>query len=107
MKSRRREGNTRSRLILTLGLAVGLPPLPLIVVSFKPVNSIQRGKQVEALIHRDFQYVLASSAKKINGKAYEMADQAREAFPSETDSDDDKRKKLDLLLARNPWFEHA
>jgi len=107
MKSKRREGNTRLRLILTLGFAVVLPALALIVVSFKHVKSIQRGKQVEALIHRDFQYVLASSAKKINGKAYEMADQAREAFPSETDSDDDKRKKLDLLLAKNPWFEHA
>jgi signal transduction histidine kinase len=107
MKSKRREGNTRFRLVLTLGFAVVLPALALIVVSFKHVNSIQRGKQVEALIHRDFQYVLASSAKKINGKAYEMADQAREAFPSESDSDDDKRKKLDLLLAKNPWFEHA
>jgi signal transduction histidine kinase len=106
MKSKR-EGNTRSRLVLTLGFAVVLPALALIVVSFQHVKSIQRDKKVEALIHRDFQYVLAGSAKKINVKAYDMADQAREAFPSESDSDDEKRRKLDLLLAKSPWFEHA
>jgi signal transduction histidine kinase len=103
----KREGNTRSRLVLTLGFAVVLPALALIVVSFQHVKSIQRDKKVEALIHRDFQYVLAGSAKKINVKAYDMADQAREAFPSESDSDDEKRRKLDLLLAKSPWFEHA
>ena len=92
---------------MTLGFAVVLPALALIVVSFKHVKSIQRDKKVEALIHRDFQYLLANSAKKINGKAYELADQARDAFPSENDSEDEKRRKLDLLLAKSPWFEHA
>ena len=105
MKSR--EGNTRFRLILTLGFAVVLPALALIVVSFQHVKSIQRDKKVEALIHRDFLYLLANSAKKINGQAYELTEQAREAFPSEADSDDEKRRKLDLLLAKSPWFEHA
>jgi signal transduction histidine kinase len=107
MKSQRREGNTRFRLVLTLGFAVVLPALALIAVSFQHVKSIQRDKKVEALIHRDFLYLLANSAKKINGKAYELADQARAAFPSEADSDDEKRRKLDLLLASSPWFEHA
>lgn len=106
MKSKR-DGNTRFRLILTLGLAVVLPALALVFVSFQHVKSIQRDKKIEALIHRDFLYLLASSAKKINGKAYELTDQAREAFPSEADSDDEKRRKLDLLLAKSPWFEHA
>lgn len=97
----------RFRLVLTLGFAVVLPALALIVVSFQHVKSLQRGKKIEALIHREFQYVLASSAKKINGKAYDLADQAREAFPSADDSDDEKRRKLDLLLAKSPWIEHA
>jgi hypothetical protein len=105
MKSKR-EGNTRLRLVLTLGFAVVLPALALIFVSFQHVKSIQRDKKVESLIHRDFLYLLASSAKKINGKAYDLTDQAREAFPAESDSDDEKRKKLDLLLAKSPWFAH-
>ncbi len=107
MKPKRREGSTRFRLVLTLGFAVVLPALALIAVSFQHVKSIQRDKKVEALIHRDFLYLLANSAKKINGKGYELADQARDAFPSETDSDDEKRRKLDLILAKNPWFGHA
>ena len=106
MKSRR-EANTRFRLVLTLGLAVVLPALTLIFVNFQHVKSIQRDKKVEALIHRDFQYLLSNSAKKISGKAYEMTEQARDAFPSETDSDDEKRRKLDLILDKSPWFAHV
>ena len=67
MKSKRK-GNTRFRLVLTLGFAVVLPALALIFVSFQHVKSIQRDKKIEALIHRDFLYLLASSAQKINGK---------------------------------------
>ena len=105
MKSKR-EGSTRFRLILTLGLAVVVPALTLIYVNFTHVKAIKRDKKVEALIHRDFQYVLSIAGKKINGKAYELAEQAKDSFPSETDSDDEKRKKLELLLSRNPWFAH-
>ena len=102
----KREGNTRFRLILTLGLAVVLPALTLIFVSFQHVKSIKRDNKIEALIHRDFQYLLSSSAKKINGKAYELTEQARDAFPSGADSDDEKRKKFDLLLSKSPWIAH-
>src|SRR5688500_11725986 len=65
MKSKR-EGNTRFRLILTLGLAVVLPALTLIYVNFRHVKSIQRDKKIEALIHRDFEHILAISEKKFN-----------------------------------------
>ena len=75
MKSRR-EANARFRLVLTLGLAVVLPALTLIFVNFQHVKSIQRDKKVEALIHRDFQYLLSNSAKKMSTKAYEMTEQA-------------------------------
>jgi len=106
MKSKT-ETNTRFRLVLTLGLAVVLPALTLIFVNFKHVKSIQRDKKVEALIHRDFQYLLSMSAKKINGKAYELTEQARDGFPSEADSDDEKRRKLDLIASKSPWFTHV
>ncbi|HEU5459641.1 MAG TPA: HAMP domain-containing sensor histidine kinase [Pyrinomonadaceae bacterium] len=106
MKSKRREGNTRFRLILTLGLAVVLPALTLIYVNFKHVKSIRRDKKVEGLIHRDFQYLLTIASKKINGKAYELTEQARDAFPASEDSEEEKRRKFALLLSQSPWFAH-
>jgi len=106
MKSKR-ESNARFRLVLTLGLAVVLPALTLIFVNFQHVKSIQRDKKVEALIHRDFQYVLSISAKKIAGKAFAMTEKAREGFPSENDSEDDKRRKLDQIVSNNPAFTHV
>jgi len=106
MKSKR-ETNARSRLVLTLGLAVVLPALTLIFITFQHIKSIQRDRKVEALIHRDFQYLLTNSAKKINAKAYELTEQARNDFPSDTDSDDEKRRKLDLIAQKSPWFTHV
>src|ERR1043165_3735138 len=106
MKSRR-ETNTRSRLVLTLGLAVVLPALTLIFVNFQHVKSIQRDNKVEALIHRDFQYVLTIAAKKITSKAYTMTERVRDGFPADNDSDDEKRRKLDLIVSENPWATHV
>jgi len=106
MKSKR-DSNTRFRLVLTLGLAVVLPALTLIFVNFKHVKSIQRDKKVEALIHRDFQYVLSIAAKKIAGKAYTLTENVREGFPADSDSDDEKRRKLDTIISKNPWFTHV
>ncbi|HEY4423901.1 MAG TPA: hypothetical protein VGN10_06825, partial [Pyrinomonadaceae bacterium] len=106
MKSKR-ESNARFRLVLTLGLAVVLPALTLILVNFQHVKSIQRDKKVEALIHRDFQYLLSISAKKMAGKAYQLTEQVRDGFPADTDSDDEKRRKLDEIVSKNPWFTHV
>lgn len=101
----KREGNTRFRLVLTLGLAVVLPALTLIYVNFKHVKSIQRDKKFEALLHRDFQYLLYIAAKKINVKAYEFTEQARDSFPSVEDPD--AKSKLERLMAKSPWFGHV
>lgn len=108
MKSTRRAflGNTRLRLVFTL-IAVVLPALALIYVSFQHVKSIQRDKKVEALIHRDFQYIIYSGIKKINEKAYTMTGDARNLFPTEGDSDEVKRQKLAAILENRPWFAHV
>jgi signal transduction histidine kinase len=110
MKSKRVKllsGNTRSRLVLTLGLAVVLPALTLIYVNFQHVKSIQRDKKVEALIHRDFQYVLSISEKRLRQKTNSIIEQARDAFPRDSETEAEKRKKLDAILAQNPIFSHV
>jgi len=106
MKSKR-EGNTRFRLILTLALAVVLPAMTLVYVNFKHVKSIQRDKKVEALIHRDFDYILSISEKQINQKAYALAEQARDLFPPDSATDEEKSNQLDAVLSKNPWFAHV
>ena len=74
--------DNRFRLMLTLGLAVLLPAAGLIYVNFRYLESIHHNKKVEALIHRDFEQVLAISEKKINEKAYTMTEEVRHLFPS-------------------------
>ncbi len=60
--------NERTRLILTLELAVVLPAAALVILSAWHVLHIQRDRAVEAAIQRDFSQVLAISEKQINQK---------------------------------------
>ena len=101
-------GNKRFRLMLTLELAVMLPAAALIYVNFHHLESIKRDKNVEATIHRDFQYMLSVSEKKINDKIYTMTEEMRDVFPSpDTGTELDKAGKLDLILSKNPVLAHA
>ncbi len=111
MRSKRRRfwsHDNRFRLMLTLGLAVLLPAAALIFVNFHHLKSIKRDKKVEALIHRDFQYALAASEKRLNQKAYSMMEEVRGLFPSpDNHTEEEKGSKLDLLLSKNPWLAHV
>ena len=111
MKFRRKlfsSENNRFRLILTLGLAVLLPAAALIFVNFQYLESIHRNKKIESLIHRDFDYVLEVSEKKMNKKAYAMTEEVRDLFPSpDLESDSEKENKLDAILATHPWMAHV
>ncbi|HSD47479.1 MAG TPA: HAMP domain-containing sensor histidine kinase, partial [Pyrinomonadaceae bacterium] len=89
------------------GLAVVLPALTLIYVNFQHVKSIQRDKKVEGLIHRDFQYILSVTEKKLREKTYTLIEQGRDQFPNDGDSEQEKRKKLKSLLAQSPWFSYV
>jgi signal transduction histidine kinase len=100
-------GFNRFRLMLTLGLAVVLPAAALIYVNYSQLRAFERDKVLEAAIHRDFQQMLAITEKKINNKAYTMAEEARSLFPSPDDVAGDKAKKLELILAKSPWLAHA
>jgi signal transduction histidine kinase len=108
LKSRTFIGSfNRFRLMLTLGLAVLLPAAALIYVNFSQLRAFERDKVLEAAIHRDFQDRLALTEKKINKKAFTMAEEARELFPSPDDDTHEKERKLDVVLAKSPWLAHV
>src|SRR5262249_27376536 len=101
-------GNRRFRLMLTLELAVMLPAAALIYVNFYHLKSIKRDKTIEATIHRDFQYMLGVSQKKISDRIYTMTDEVRDDFPSpDTDNESEKERKLELILSNHPWVAHV
>src|SRR5712691_13571671 len=102
MKSDRR-WSARTRLILTLELAVVLPAAALVILSAWHLMHIQRDRAVEAAIQRDFTQVLAISEKEINQKAYEQLDDVRSGFaaPGMTCAE-----TLDRLLAAHPYAAH-
>jgi len=81
MKPKRR-WNERTRLILTLELAVVLPAAALVMLSVWHLNQIRRDRAVEAAIQRDFTQVLHISEKQINYKAFALADDVRNDFPT-------------------------
>jgi len=100
-------GFNRFRLLLTLGLAVLLPAAALIYVNFSQLRSFERDKVLEAMIHRDFQEVLALSEKKMNKAMYTKVDEARQLFPSADADEGEKEHKLDEILSHCSCFTHA
>jgi signal transduction histidine kinase len=95
--------NERTRLLLTLELAVILPAAALVFLSAWHVLHIQRDRAVEAAIQRDFSQVLAISEKQINHKAYELVDDVRADFPVPSDA---CSVTLDRILAAHPYAAH-
>ncbi len=108
MSKRKKFWDNRFRLMLTLELAVMLPAIALILVNFHHLKDVERDKTLEATIHRDFQQMLYISEKKFNEKAYTMVEGLRDQFPSpDADTDAEKIKKLDQILANTPWAAHV
>jgi signal transduction histidine kinase len=103
MKTKRRR-NERTRLMLTLELAVVLPAAVLVILSAWHLKSIQRDRAVEAAIQRDFFQVLKISEKQINHKAYDLADDVRNEFPAPGQA---CAVNLDRLLAEHPYVAHV
>ena len=95
--------NEKTRLLLTLELAVILPAAALVILSAWHVLHIQRDRAVEAAIQRDFSQVLAISEKQINQKAYELVDDVRTEFPTPNEA---CSVNLDRILAAHPYAAH-
>ena len=96
--------NERTRLLLTLELAVILPAAALVFLSAWHVLHIQRDRAVEAAIQRDFSQVLAISEKQINQKANELMDDVRTDFPAPSEV---CSVTMDRLLAAHPYIAHV
>jgi signal transduction histidine kinase len=101
MKTKR--WNEKTRLLLTLELAVILPAAALVILSAWHVLHIQRDRAVEAAIQRDFSQVLAISEKQINHKAYELVDDVRNDVPAPSEA---CGPTLDKILAAHPYAAH-
>ena len=59
-------------------------------------------KQIEAVIQREFQQVLAIAEKRIDSRAYDIAEEARAKFPDVNQGD-----KLEAFLASHRDIAHA
>ena len=102
MKSRRPKSE-KTRLILSLELAVVLPAAALVLLSALHLKSIQRDRQVEAAIQRDYLQFLQVSEKKLNTRAYELFDTVREDMPA---ADKVCNPLLDKALEAHPNVAH-
>lgn len=98
-----RRWDERTKLLLTLELAVMLPAAVLIILSVHHLNSIQRDRAVEAAIQRDFSQVLIISEKQINHRAYDLIDDVRTQVPSPGNA---CAPTLDKILAAHPYVAH-
>jgi signal transduction histidine kinase len=99
----KRRWNERTRLMLTLELAVVLPAAILVLLSVLHVNSIQRDKGVQAAFQRDFTHVLKISEQQINQNAYDLADQVRNDIPAAGEA---CSETMDRILLAHPYVAH-
>jgi signal transduction histidine kinase len=88
--------------ILALMLTVLVPAAALIIVSVLHLRSIQRDRAVEAAIQRDYQHVLKIAEKRINRKAVEVTEAAKNDFPDAQHPDE-----LETFLARHTEYSYA
>ena len=96
--------NERTRMLLTLQLAIILPAAAIIGFTLWNLRSIQRDKAIEAAIHRDFLYVTKIAEKKMNEKIRSQVATARQEFPC---PDDHVAAGLEKVLRENPQIAFA
>src|SRR5215469_2016696 len=99
----KRPTSARTRLMLILQLAVILPAATLVILSAWQLRHIQRDREFEAAIQQYFSQVLGISEKRINLKAYALADDVRAEFPSPGLACDET---LDQILLSHPYVAH-
>jgi signal transduction histidine kinase len=101
---KKRWWNERTRVLLTLELAVVLPAAALIIVNVVQLEKIHRDHAIEALMQRDFTEALAITEKHINEKGYALVNRVRQDFPQPQEACSDE---LDALLKKYPYVAHV
>jgi len=101
--SLKRRFNERTRLMLTLELAVVLPAAALVFLGVVHLKSVQRDRGIQAAFQRDFNQVLLITEKQLNHKAYELIDEVSDGFP---DSGSACSETMDRILAAHPYIVH-
>src|SRR5258708_6242323 len=96
LKFQVRRWSERPRMLVFM-LGVMLPAAALIAVGVWHLRTIQREKSVEAVFQREYQQVLAIAEKRIDGRAYEIAEEASAKFPDASQGD-----KLETFLTAHP-----
>jgi signal transduction histidine kinase len=96
-----RRWSKRPRMLVFM-LGVMLPAAALIVASVWHLRTIQREKAIEAIFQREYQQVLAIAEKRIDARAYEIAEEASTQFPDAEQGDE-----LAAFLAAHPDIAHA
>jgi signal transduction histidine kinase len=88
--------------MLVFILGVMLPAAALIGASLWQIRHMQRSKAVEAVFQREFEQVLAIAEKRIDERAYKIAEEARAKFPYASQADE-----LENFLAAHPDIAYA
>jgi signal transduction histidine kinase len=96
----------RTRMLLTLELAIILPAASLMAFSVWNLHKIQRDKAIEAAIQRDFTYALKIAEKKTWMKATDLLEPVREKFPCGT-VESEIKPEMERILAAHPEFLYA
>ena len=100
----KRQWSGRTRMMLTLELAVVLPAAALVILSAIHLRTVQRDRGVEAAFQRDFYQVLKISEKQFNERATDLLDDIRSQFPAPGAA---CNETLDRLLASHPYVAHV
>jgi signal transduction histidine kinase len=96
----------RTRLLLTLELAIVLPAASLMAFSVWNLHKIQRDKAIEAAIQRDFMFALKIAERKAWMKATDLLAPVREKFPCGT-VESEIKPEMERILAAHPEFLYA
>ncbi len=88
--------------MLVFVLGVMLPAAALIVAYAWHLRTIQREKAIEAILQREYQQVLSMAEKRIDARAYEIAEEASAQFPDAEHGDE-----LEAFMAAHADIAHA
>jgi signal transduction histidine kinase len=101
VKFQLRRWSERPRMLVFM-LGVMLPAVALIAVGAWYLRTIQRDKQIEAVIQREYQQFLAIAEKRIDARVYEITEEARAKFPDASQGDE-----IEAFLASHRDIAHA